>query len=70
MSYRPLPPPLQDPGVAHGTKAYHRDRAEQERTAAGSSSCMVKDVHLELAELHDLQADGTPKPGAAPKRRN
>jgi hypothetical protein len=58
VTYRRLPPPSHDPGIARGTTSYHRSRAEEERAAAGSSSCMVRDVHLELAELHDLQAEG------------
>jgi len=58
MNYRRLQPPLQDPRATRGTVSYHRSRAEEERTAAESSSCMVKDVHLELADLHDTQADG------------
>jgi hypothetical protein len=70
MNYRRLPLPLHDPRASRATQAYHRSRAEEERRAAGASSCMVKDVHLELAELHDLQADGAVRTGASSKRRH
>jgi hypothetical protein len=45
---------------------YHRGRAEEERAAAGLSSCMVRDVHLELAELHEMRADGATPNRVAP----
>lgn len=57
MTYRRLPPPSHDPGASHGTRAYHRARSAEEYAAAGVSSCMVRDVHLELAELHAEQAE-------------
>lgn len=37
--------------------AYFRARADDEREAAATSSCMVRDVHLDLAELYAAQAD-------------
>lgn len=37
--------------------AYHRARAIEEREAAARSSCMVRDVHLELADLYAEQAE-------------
>jgi len=66
MTQRRLPPPPHDPGATHGTQAYHRGRAEEERTAAGLASCMVKDIHLDLAELHDMRADSAARPAALP----
>ena len=44
-------------GVAQD-RAYYRERAIEERDAAAEASCIVRDVHLELAELYeDLGAD-------------
>ncbi len=36
--------------------AYHRARAAEELEAAAHASCIVKDVHLELADLYTDQA--------------
>ena len=41
---------------AERNRAYYRDRAMAERGAAARSSCMVKDVHLELAERYEAIA--------------
>ena len=38
---------------AERDRAYYRDRAMAERGAAERSSCMVRDVHLELAERYE-----------------
>ena len=51
-------------------RSYFRERAVEEQEAAAHASCMVKDVHLELAELYGVMAepalpsegDDTPKP--------
>lgn len=33
-------------------RGYFREREAEERDAAAAASCMVKDVHLELADLY------------------
>jgi len=44
---------------AERDRSYYRDRAAAERAAAARASCMIKDVHLELAELYeDMAARG------------
>jgi len=54
---------------AERDRAYYRDRAAQERAAAARASCMVRDVHLELAELYeDRDAVGRPARGEGMKK--
>jgi hypothetical protein len=48
--------PLSDQVVAVSDVAYLRARSEEERDAAERSSCMVRDVHLEMAELYAARA--------------
>ena len=43
-------------------RAYFRERAAQERDAAQRASCMVRDVHLELAELYEDRERRAPLP--------
>jgi len=56
---------------AQQDRSYFRERAIEERDAAAEASCMVKDVHLELAELYEElgsgeSGDAPGKPGEVP----
>jgi len=56
---------------AQQDRSYFRERAIEERDAAAEASCMVKDVHLELAELYEElgsaeSSDAPGKPGDVP----
>lgn len=53
-------------GTSHD-RSYFRERAIEEQEAATQASCMVKDVHLELAELYAQTAEpvAPSKPGDA-----
>ena len=46
---------------AQRDRSYFRERAIEERDAAAEASCMVKDVHLELAELYEELGSGESK---------
>ena len=50
-------------------RVYFRERAAEERDAAARASCMVKDVHLELAELYDLAEESQALPASAGNER-
>jgi len=38
--------------MAEDHRAYFRQRAAEEQDAAAQASCIVRDVHLEMAELY------------------
>lgn len=48
--------------------AYLRARELEEREAAAAASCMVKDVHLELAEEYHARAEAAEGQGAAERQ--